>query len=127
MQRQRSKPQPSLVRPYPSPVPTALGKGTYDLTPWGRLARDTGRVAERHTRVVEAFPVARVTVPTGWQAWPGPSRDRARNPSPIRRLRLSPTTYWHSYPASLRRWCPHNLARRTVSLPLARSRTEYRN
>ncbi|KRF34716.1 RNA polymerase sigma factor [Nocardioides sp. Soil805] len=65
---------PSLVRPYPSPVPTTLGKGTYDLTPWGRLALDSGRVAERHARVVEAFPVARVTVPTGWRAWPGPSR-----------------------------------------------------
>jgi DNA-directed RNA polymerase specialized sigma24 family protein len=49
---------PSLVRPYPSPLPTALGKGTYDLTPWGRLAR----------------PVARFSVPTGWSAWPGPSR-----------------------------------------------------
>ena len=43
------------------------------------------------------------------------TRTRVRSRSRIRRRRSSPTTSWRSYPASLRRWCPHNLARRTVS------------
>lgn len=49
---------PALDRPLPRPLPSVVRGGTYDLEPWGPLSR----------------PLARVTVPRGWSAWPGPNQ-----------------------------------------------------
>jgi hypothetical protein len=67
-----------LAEDYPGPVMETLDAGTYTIRP----------------SLLDAYPVARITLPEGWNAWEGPNRFDVNDPGDSNEEALDEITWY---------------------------------